>query len=51
MNLLAAFAQFETEMRRERQSEGIARAKAAGAYQGRKRTVTADEVRALATWG
>jgi DNA invertase Pin-like site-specific DNA recombinase len=51
MNLLAAFAQFETEIRRERQSEGIARAKAAGAYKGRKRTVTADEVRALRDLG
>ena len=34
MNLLAAFAQFETEIRRERQMEGIAKAKGAGKYKG-----------------
>jgi DNA invertase Pin-like site-specific DNA recombinase len=51
MNLLAAVAQFETEFRRERQSEGIARDKTAGAYKGRKRTVTAEEVRALRDLG
>ena len=35
MNLLAAFAQFETEIRRARQMEG-AKAKGAGKYKGRK---------------
>jgi DNA invertase Pin-like site-specific DNA recombinase len=29
------FAEFETNLRRERQLEGIAKAKAAGAYKGR----------------
>jgi len=47
MNLLAAFAQFETEIRRERQMEGIAKAKAAGAYKGRKPSVSAEQVREL----
>lgn len=36
INMLATFAQFETELRRERQLEGIARAKTAGKYKGRK---------------
>ena len=40
MNLLAAFAQFETEIRREKQMEGISKAKAAGLYKGRKPSVT-----------
>ncbi len=34
--MLAVFAQFETDVRRERQSEGIAKAKAAGIYTGGK---------------
>jgi DNA invertase Pin-like site-specific DNA recombinase len=34
--MLAVFAQFETDVRRERQSEGIAKAKAVGVYTGGK---------------
>jgi DNA invertase Pin-like site-specific DNA recombinase len=34
--MLAVFAQFEIEMRRERQAEGIVRAKNAGVYKGAK---------------
>ena len=34
--LIAAFAQFEREIMKERQREGIADAKAAGRYKGRK---------------
>jgi DNA invertase Pin-like site-specific DNA recombinase len=34
--MLAVFAQFETDVRRERQAEGIARAKKAGVYTGAK---------------
>ena len=34
--MLATFAQFESGLRRERQLEGIARAKAEGKYKGRK---------------
>jgi DNA invertase Pin-like site-specific DNA recombinase len=33
--LLGVFAEFETNLRRERQLEGIAKAKAAGVYKGR----------------
>ena len=32
--MLAVFAQFETDVRRERQAEGIAKAKSAGVYTG-----------------
>jgi hypothetical protein len=33
--MLAAFAQFETDVRRERQAEGIAKARKAGGYTAR----------------
>ena len=39
LNMLGVFAEFETALRRERQAEGIARAKARGAYTGRKRSI------------
>lgn len=35
VSLLGVFAQFETELRKERQLEGIAKAKADGVYKGR----------------
>ena len=35
LNLLASFAEFEADIRKERQADGIAKAKAAGVYQGR----------------
>ena len=35
LGMLAVFAEFETNIRRERQMEGIAKAKAAGVYKGR----------------
>ncbi|MVS97722.1 recombinase family protein [Devosia marina] len=44
MGILALIAEFETEIRRERQMEGIARAKAQGRTGGRPKLVT-DEVR------
>jgi DNA invertase Pin-like site-specific DNA recombinase len=44
MGILALIAEFETEIRRERQMEGIARAKAEGRSGGRPKLVT-DEVR------
>ena len=34
-DLLGVFAEFETNLRRERQAEGIAAAKQRGAYRGR----------------
>jgi DNA invertase Pin-like site-specific DNA recombinase len=38
-DMLGVFAEFETNIRRERQAEGIAKAKSKGAYKGRKRSV------------
>lgn len=39
LTMLGAFAEFETHLRRERQMEGIAKAKADGRYKGRPETV------------
>ena len=49
LNLLASVAQFEVQIMRERQIEGIAAARAAGKYRGRKPTARSksDEVFAL----
>jgi DNA invertase Pin-like site-specific DNA recombinase len=44
MGVLALIAEFETEIRRERQMEGIAKAKAEGPTGGRPSLVT-DEIR------
>lgn len=43
-NMLASIAEFETEIRKERQLEGIAKAKAKGVHFGRKSKLTDDEV-------
>lgn len=51
LQMLGVFAQFETAIRRERQLEGIAKAKAAGVYKGRKPSVDVAEVRALREQG
>lgn len=53
LNVLGGVAQFEREMMLERQREGIAKAKADGAYKGRKPTARAktDEIKALAATG
>ncbi|WP_082823099.1 helix-turn-helix domain-containing protein [Acetobacter oryzifermentans] len=51
LNLLGVFAQFETELRRERQLEGIAKAKAEGVYKGRKQSYDHDRVRDLKAQG
>ncbi|MFA9200023.1 MAG: recombinase family protein [Cypionkella sp.] len=45
--ILGAVAAFETDLRKERQAEGIAKAKAAGVYTGRKPTIDAVEVQRL----
>lgn len=39
LDMLGVFAEFETNLRRERQREGIAQAKAKGVYKGRKRSI------------
>jgi DNA invertase Pin-like site-specific DNA recombinase len=51
LQMLGVFAQFETAIRRERQMEGIAKAKAAGVYKGRKPSVDPVAVRALHSQG
>ena len=45
------FAEFETNLRKERQLEGIAKAKAAGVYKGRPATIKAAQVRELKAQG
>lgn len=47
LDMLGVFAEFETNLRRERQMEGIARAKAAGVYKGRKPTINPAEIARL----
>ena len=42
MGILALIAEFETDIRRERQMEGIAKARAEGRIGGRPKTITAD---------
>lgn len=51
LNLLAVFADFETKLRKERQMEGIAKAKTRGVYKGRKPTIDANRVRGLKAEG
>lgn len=47
MGILALIAEFETEIRRERQMEGIARAKAEGRIGGRPKLITPDTEKAI----
>lgn len=45
LDMLGVFAEFETNLRKERQMEGIAKAKAAGVYTGRKPSIDVARVR------
>ena len=47
LDMLGVFAEFETNLRRERQAEGIAKAKERGVYKGRKPTIDPAAVKAL----
>jgi DNA invertase Pin-like site-specific DNA recombinase len=47
LDMLGVFAEFETNLRRERQLEGIAKAKAAGVYKGRAPSINPDQVRKM----
>jgi DNA invertase Pin-like site-specific DNA recombinase len=51
LDMLGVFAEFETNLRKERQLEGIAKAKAAGVYKGRPASIDAERVRALKAEG
>ena len=49
--MLGVFAEFETNLRRERQLEGIAAAKDRGVYKGRKPSINPADVELLAAKG
>ena len=51
LDMLGVFAEFETNLRKERQLEGIAKAKAEGVYKGRRPTIDVTKVRALQAQG
>jgi DNA invertase Pin-like site-specific DNA recombinase len=51
MDMLGVFAEFETNLRRERQLEGIAKAKAEGVYKGRPASIDVAKVRELKARG
>ena len=51
LDMLGVFAEFETNLRRERQLEGIADAKARGVYKGRKASIDPDQVRKMKSDG
>jgi DNA invertase Pin-like site-specific DNA recombinase len=51
LDMLGVFAEFETNLRKERQTEGIAAAKARGVYKGGKPRIDPEEVRKLAAEG
>ena len=51
LDMLGVFAEFETNLRRERQLEGIAKAKAAGIYKGRPPSIAPTRVRELKAQG
>jgi DNA invertase Pin-like site-specific DNA recombinase len=47
LDMLGVFAEFETNLRRERQLEGIAGAKARGVYKGRKPTIDPAQIKQM----
>ena len=51
LSMMGAVAQFERSMIRERQAEGIAKAKTAGVYKGRKKAVNDEAIRAAIAGG
>ncbi len=51
LDMLGVFAEFETNLRRERQLDGIAKAKAAGVYKGRPASIDAAQVREMKKQG
>ena len=51
LDILGVFAEFENNLRRERQTEGISRAKARGAYTGSKHCLPVAEIRRLKAEG
>ncbi len=51
LDMLGVFAEFETNLRKERQLEGIADAKARGVYKGRKASIDAAKIKELKASG
>ena len=51
LDMLGVFGEFETNLRRERQMEGIAKAKERGVYNGRKPSVDLEKVKELKASG
>ena len=51
LDMLGVFAEFETNLRKERQLEGIAKAKDKGVYKGRKPTIDVQKVKELRDTG
>ena len=47
LDMLGVFSEFETNLRRERQLEGIKNAKEKGVYKGRKQKIDVKEIRRL----
>ena len=51
MDMLGVFAEFETNLRSERQLEGIAKAKEKGVYKGRKQKIDVEKIKKLKAEG
>ena len=51
LDMLGVFAEFETNLRKERQLEGIAKARHAGVYKGRPASIDSAQVRQLKSQG
>ncbi|GAB5484705.1 MAG: hypothetical protein Pars93KO_11390 [Parasphingorhabdus sp.] len=51
LGILGAVAEFETSIRKERQREGIEKAKARGVYKGRPASIDPEEVKKLKQTG
>jgi DNA invertase Pin-like site-specific DNA recombinase len=51
LGMLGVFAEFETNIRKERQLEGIAKAKAEGVYKGRPPSIKAEDIAKLKAEG
>ncbi len=51
LDMLGVFAEFETNLRKERQLEGIASAKARGVYKGRKASIDPAKIKQMTAEG
>ena len=51
LDMLGVFAELETNLRKERQNEGILRAKQKGVYRGRKSSIDAGKIKELKKTG